>query len=126
MVPGWATAAAGSNTFDMLTLQQWVEEAAPGQIVASHGTTGNVDRTRPLCRIHGWLDTGTDSIDDAALRVPDAVAPSRPARKGPQAYRFQAPRADANQRGTPDPTMNELPQPVAELLEMMRTTGANG
>ena len=41
----------GPNQFDMVTaLEQWVEKGkAPSEIIASHATTGQVDRTRPLC-----------------------------------------------------------------------------
>jgi feruloyl esterase len=41
----------GPNQFDMVTaLEQWVEKGkAPGEVIASHATSGQVDRTRPLC-----------------------------------------------------------------------------
>jgi tannase/feruloyl esterase len=71
MVPGMGHCGGGEgpNSFDMLTaLEQWVEKGqAPGQIVASHSTAGNVDRTRPLCPYPQVARyTGTGSIDDAA------------------------------------------------------------
>jgi feruloyl esterase len=53
MVPGMGHCAGGDgpNTFNtMAALLQWVEQGkAPDQIVASHATRGQVDRTRPLC-----------------------------------------------------------------------------
>src|SRR4029453_1197424 len=41
----------GPNTFDMVAaLDPWVEIGkTPERILASHQTTGKVDRTRPLC-----------------------------------------------------------------------------
>jgi feruloyl esterase len=53
MAPGMAHCGGGEgpNTFDMIgALEQWVEHSnAPDQVIASHATSGNVDRTRPLC-----------------------------------------------------------------------------
>jgi feruloyl esterase len=53
MAPGMAHCGGGDgpNTFDMLgALEQWVEQGrAPDTIVASHTSSGLVDRTRPLC-----------------------------------------------------------------------------
>jgi feruloyl esterase len=53
MAPGMAHCGGGEgpNTFDMISaLEQWVEHSkAPDQVIASHSTSGNVDRTRPLC-----------------------------------------------------------------------------
>ena len=52
----------------MAVIEQWVATGtAPDQIVASHLTAGNVDRTRPLCP-YGKVATykGTGSTDDAA------------------------------------------------------------
>jgi hypothetical protein len=71
MVPGKGHCGGGEgpNSVDMLSaLEQWVEKGqAPGQIVASHGTAGKVDRTRPLCPYPQMARyTGTGSIDDAA------------------------------------------------------------
>lgn len=59
----------GPNEFDMLTvLENWIEKgAAPGPVVATHKTEGNVDRTRPLCP-HPQVArySGSGSLDDAA------------------------------------------------------------
>jgi tannase/feruloyl esterase len=71
MVPGMhhCSGGPGPNTFDTLTaLEQWVEHgAAPSHVVASHTTSGVVDRTRPLCPYPQVARyTGTGSIDDAA------------------------------------------------------------
>src|SRR5262245_28725611 len=53
MAPGMGHCGGGEgpNSFDMVTaLEQWVEQRrAPDRILASHATTGTVDRTRPLC-----------------------------------------------------------------------------
>jgi feruloyl esterase len=53
MVPGMQHCGGGPGTdsFDAVAaIQRWVEEGtAPAQIVASHGTRGVVERTRPLC-----------------------------------------------------------------------------
>jgi len=53
MAPGMAHCGGGEgpNTFDMVAaLEQWVEHGkAPNQIVATHSTNGQQDRTRPLC-----------------------------------------------------------------------------
>jgi feruloyl esterase len=53
MAPGMAhcTGGEGPDQFDkMSAMENWVERAAPpAQIIASHLTTGKVDRTRPLC-----------------------------------------------------------------------------
>jgi feruloyl esterase len=68
----------GPNTFDAVAaLEQWVERGqAPNQIVASHGSDGRVDRTRPLCPYPQVARyTGAGSIDDAVnfvCRMPDA------------------------------------------------------
>ena len=71
MVPGMGHCGGGEgpNTFDMVTaLEQWVEHGkAPDQIIASHSTSGAVDRTRPLCpypQVAAYKGTG--STDDAA------------------------------------------------------------
>ena len=59
----------GPNVFDKVgTLEQWVEKGkAPEQIVASHSTSGKVDRTRPLCAYPKVAQyKGSGSIDDAA------------------------------------------------------------
>ena len=59
----------GPNVFDKVgPLERWVEQGkAPDQILASHPTGGNVDRTRPLCPYPQVAKyKGTGSIDDAA------------------------------------------------------------
>jgi feruloyl esterase len=71
MVPGMnhCQGGVGTDTFDKVgTLEQWVEQGkTPTQIIASHLTSGQVDRTRPLCpfgKVARWKGTG--STDDAA------------------------------------------------------------
>jgi feruloyl esterase len=59
----------GPNSFDTLSaLERWVENGkAPDNMVASHSTSGKVDRTRPLCaypKVAQYLGAG--SIDDVA------------------------------------------------------------
>lgn len=71
MAPGMAHCGGGEgpNTFDMVgALEQWVEHGrAPDRIVASHSTSGLVDRTRPLCPYPQMaVYTGTGSTDEAA------------------------------------------------------------
>ncbi len=71
MVPGMAHCGGGEgpNTFDMIsTLEQWVEKGkAPEQILATHSTNGQVDRSRPLCPYPQTAHyKGSGSIDDAA------------------------------------------------------------
>jgi len=58
----------GPNTFDALTaLEQWREQGtAPASILATHATSGTVDRTRPLCPYPQLAQyKGTGSIDQA-------------------------------------------------------------
>jgi feruloyl esterase len=74
MAPGMGHCAGGEgpNTFDMMpALEQWVELGkAPDQIVASHSTSGKVDRTRPLCPFPQVATyKGTGSIDEASSFV---------------------------------------------------------
>ena len=71
MVPGMnhCQGGAGTDTFDKVgTLERWVEQGrTPTQIIASHLTNGQVDRTRPLCpfgQVAKWKGAG--STDDAA------------------------------------------------------------
>lgn len=71
LIPGMhhCSGGPGPNEFDFLTpLEQWVEQGvAPGPIVATHRTAGQVDRTRPLCphpQVARYIGTG--SIDEAA------------------------------------------------------------
>jgi feruloyl esterase len=71
MVPGMAHCSGGEgcNVFDKIgTLDRWVEDGkAPASIIASHATSGKVDRTRPLCPYPQVARyKGTGSIDDAA------------------------------------------------------------
>jgi len=71
MAPGMGHCAGGDgpNTFDMIApLEAWVEQGKPpDQVVASHRTGGQVDRTRPLCPYPQTAKyKGSGSIDDAA------------------------------------------------------------
>ena len=66
---GHCRGGVGPNTFDTLTaLEQWVEHgAAPATLLATHATSGVVDRTRPLCPYPAVARySGQGSIDDAA------------------------------------------------------------
>jgi len=53
MMPGMnhCQGGDGPDTFDKVkVLEQWVEQGKkPAQIIASHMTNGQVDKTRPLC-----------------------------------------------------------------------------
>jgi len=74
MVPGMGHCRGGEgpNVFDMVTaLDQWVEKSqAPEQVVATHSTSGKVDRTRPLCPYPQTARyKGTGSIDEASSFV---------------------------------------------------------
>jgi len=71
MVPGMGhcQGGPGTDTFDKMgAIESWVATGkAPAQIIASHRTNGQVDRTRPLCpfgQVAKWKGTG--STDDAA------------------------------------------------------------
>ena len=71
MVPGMTHCAGGPgpNTFDAVgALEQWVEHGTkPAQMIASHSTSGVVDRTRPLCPYPQVASyTGSGSLDEAA------------------------------------------------------------
>ena len=71
MAPGMGHCGGGEgpNTFDMVAaLEQWVEQGkAPAQIIASHSTQRQVDRTRPLCPYPQVARyKGSGSTDDAA------------------------------------------------------------
>ncbi len=71
MVPGMGHCAGGDgpNTFNsMAALAAWVEQGkAPEQMVASHATRGQVDRTRPLCPYpQTAVYKGSGGTDDAA------------------------------------------------------------
>jgi feruloyl esterase len=71
MVPGMnhCQGGPGTDSFDkMAAIEEWVAKgAAPEQIIASHRTAGNVDRTRPLCP-YGKVASysGNGSTDEAA------------------------------------------------------------
>ena len=70
MVPGMNHCGGGEgpNTFDkMAVITDWVEHGkAPQEIIASHSTAGQVDRTRPLCPYPQIAKyKGSGSIDDA-------------------------------------------------------------
>lgn len=71
MVPGMGHCAGGEgpNRFDMVApLEEWVERGkAPENIIASHRSGSQVDRTRPLCPYPQVAKyKGSGSIDDAA------------------------------------------------------------
>ena len=71
MEPGMAHCGGGEgpNTFDKVgALDRWVEEGqAPASIIASHSTSGQLDRTRPLCPYPQMAQyKGSGSIDEAA------------------------------------------------------------
>jgi feruloyl esterase len=71
MAPGMGHCGGGEgpNTFDMVAaLEQWVEHGrAPDRILASHSTSGAVDRTRPLCPYpQVAVYAGKGSMDEAA------------------------------------------------------------
>jgi feruloyl esterase len=58
----------GTGTFDKIgAIEEWMARGtAPAQIVASHATDGNVDRTRPLCPYpQVAVYKGTGSTDEA-------------------------------------------------------------
>ena len=74
MVPGMNHCAggAGTDTFDKVkTLEEWVERGkTPDHIVASHLTSGQVDKTRPICPFpQVAIYSGTGSTTDAASFV---------------------------------------------------------
>jgi feruloyl esterase len=58
----------GPNTFDSLTaIENWVEQGvAPESLVASHSTSGVVDRTMPLCRFPEKARYVGGNVNDAA------------------------------------------------------------
>ncbi len=71
MVPGMdhCRGGDGPNSFDAVSvIEQWREEQkAPTEIIASHRTDGEVDRTRPLCKYpEVAVYNGSGSTDDAA------------------------------------------------------------
>ncbi len=58
----------GPNTFDSLTaIENWVEQGiAPESLVASHSTSGVVDRTMPLCKFPEKARYVGGNVNDAA------------------------------------------------------------
>jgi len=71
MVPGMnhCRGGEGPNDFDVVgAMEQWVEQKnALDEMIASHSTKGQVDRTRPLCPYpYVAKYKGTGSIDEAA------------------------------------------------------------
>ncbi|HWE49756.1 MAG TPA: tannase/feruloyl esterase family alpha/beta hydrolase [Bryobacteraceae bacterium] len=71
MVPGMqhCNGGPGPSTFDMIEpLDRWADKGfAPEKVIASHSTSGAVDRTRPLCPYPTEAQwKGTGSTDDAA------------------------------------------------------------
>ncbi len=71
MVPGMnhCRGGAGTDSFDMVSaMESWVEaNKKPPQILASHSTNGQVDKTRPLCPYPQVAKyKGTGSTNDAA------------------------------------------------------------
>jgi feruloyl esterase len=71
MIPGMNHCATGpgTDTFDKVkVLEEWVEKGtAPKRIVASHLTSGAVDKTRPLCPYPQVAKySGTGDTNDAA------------------------------------------------------------
>jgi Tannase and feruloyl esterase len=71
MVPGMNHCAGGpgTDTFDkMKAMEEWVEKGtAPKRIVASHLTSGTVDKTRPLCPFPQVAKySGAGNTNDAA------------------------------------------------------------
>ncbi len=71
MAPGMLHCAGGPgpNTFDAVgALEQWVEKGTkPASLIASHMTSGAVDRTRPLCPYpQVAVYNGSGSLDEAA------------------------------------------------------------
>ncbi len=71
MAPGMnhCNGGDGPNSFDAVTLmEQWVEQGkAPGVMIASHSTQGQVDRTRPLCKYPATaVYSGSGSTNEAA------------------------------------------------------------
>jgi feruloyl esterase len=78
MVPGMyhCNGGPGPNTFDAVkALEDWVERgAAPERIVATHSTSGTVDRSRPLCPFPQeaqWKGSGaTDRAENFVCALP--------------------------------------------------------
>jgi feruloyl esterase len=71
MMPGMnhCQGGAGPDSFNKVkVIEDWVEQGKkPSQIIASHSTNGQVDKTRPLCPFPQVAKyKGTGSTDDAA------------------------------------------------------------
>jgi len=71
MAPGMMHCAGGPgpNTFDSQgAIEQWVEHGvAPERLIATHSTSGAVDRTRPLCAYpRVAVYKGSGDVNDAA------------------------------------------------------------
>lgn len=71
MIPGMAHCSGGEGPgqFDKMdVIQQWVERSKPpDQIIASHVSQGQVDRTRPICPYPQVAEyKGSGSIDSAS------------------------------------------------------------
>ena len=71
MMPGMnhCQGGAGPDSFNKVkVIEDWVEQGKkPNQIIASHSTNGQVDKTRPLCPFPQVAKyKGTGSSDDAA------------------------------------------------------------
>jgi feruloyl esterase len=81
LVPGMqhCSGGPGPNSFDMLSaLDDWVARgAAPARIIASHATSGVVDRTRPLCvypQVARYVGSGSiDTADNFRCETPAAA-----------------------------------------------------
>jgi feruloyl esterase len=81
---GHCSGGPGPSQFDALTaLEHWVEKGvAPEKLIASHSTSGRVDRTRPLClypQVARWKGIG--SADEAANFSCVTEAPTTPVRR---------------------------------------------
>ena len=74
MAPGMGHCGGGEgpNVFDkMAALERWVEQGkAPDALIATHSTSGKVDRSRPLCP-HPQVAKykGSGSTDEASSFV---------------------------------------------------------
>ena len=71
MVPGMGhcSGGPGADTFDKVkVIEQWVEQGKkPTEIIASHSTNGQVDKTHPLCPFPQVAKyKGAGSANDAA------------------------------------------------------------
>ncbi len=83
---GHCAGGPGPNQFEALTaLEQWVEKGiAPDTLLATHSSSGKVDRTRPLCPYPQVARyKGTGSIDEATSFACVSPAAPKPARTEP-------------------------------------------